>query len=214
MEKDIFENDITIVACGKNEHMLCDKLSGRYDNTEAVGAIRFSQLTEDIKSCLFIYVGDIDKVDISILPATVKWIDLTDKKIEHLLNSENNIENIRTQIIDGIVAPYLGSLIGIDIVDIVNLINSCDTLKIGLADSKGALDIQKLISNVILSSGVDILKCKSIYMSICGDIGIIEGNEIVENMEEVVGEDNYIVWSVIYDGKVENEYYVMALFME
>ena len=39
------------------------------------------------------------------------------------MNSENNIENIRTQIIDGIIAPYLGSLIGIDIVDIVNLIN-------------------------------------------------------------------------------------------
>ena len=61
--------------------MLCDKLNGRYENTEEVGAIRFSQLTEDIKSYLFIYVGDIDKVDISILPATANWIDLADKKL-------------------------------------------------------------------------------------------------------------------------------------
>lgn len=58
-------------------------------------------------------------------------------------------------------------------------------------------------------------KCNGVYLSICGDIDMIHGNEIVNGLQETVGYGTDIVWSMIYDDEApENEYYIVTLFME
>lgn len=211
----IVNNEITIVVCGKNTQLICDKLNGRYANTEEVGAISLSQLSGDSNSDLFILVGDIDQDDTNVLPATARFIDITDKKIAHLLKEQRDINKLREQIIDGIAAPYLGSLIGLDISEIINLIDKSKKIQIGISDSTSALDGRKLINNVIASSGADMSKCNGVYLSICGDIDMIHGNEIANGLQETVGYSTDIVWSMIYNNEApKSEYYIVTLFME
>ncbi len=213
--KSIVDNEITIVVCGKNTQAICDKLNSRYVNTEEVGAISLSQLSGDSNSDLFILVGDIEQADTNVLPATVKFIDITDKKIDHLLKVQTDINKLREQIIDGIAAPYLGSVIGLDISEIINLINKSKKIQIGISDSTSTSYSRELISNVIASSGADMSKCNGVYLSICGDIDMIHGNEIANGLQETVGYGMDIVWSMIYDDEApENEYYIVTLFME
>lgn len=61
----IVDNKITIVVCGKNIQVICDKLNSRYANIEEVSAISLSQLSGNSNSDLFILVGDIEQVDIN-----------------------------------------------------------------------------------------------------------------------------------------------------
>ena len=49
----IVDNKITIVVCGKNTQVICDKLNSRYANIEEVSAISLSQLSGDSNSDLF-----------------------------------------------------------------------------------------------------------------------------------------------------------------
>ena len=211
----IVDNKITIVVCGKNTQVICDKLNSRYANIEEVSAISLSQLSGDSNSDLFILVGDIEQVDINVLPATAKFIDITDKKIDHLLKVQTDINKLREQIIDGIVAPYLGSIIALDISEILNLIDKSKKIQIGVSDSTSASNGRKLINNVIACSGADMSKCNGVYLSICGDIDMIHGNEIANGLQETVGYGTDIVWSMIYDDEApENVYYIVTLFME
>ena len=211
----IVDNKITIVVCGKNTQVICNKLNSRYANIEEVGAISLSQFSGDSNSDLFILVGDIEQDDANVLPATAKFIDITDKKIDHLLKVQTDINKLREHIIDGIVAPYLGSIIGLDISEIIYLIDKSKKIQIGVSDSTSASDGRKLINNVIASSGADMSKCNGVYLSICGDIDMIHGNEIVNGLQETVGYGTDIVWSMIYDDEApENEYYIVTLFME
>ena len=211
----IADNKITIVVCGKNTQVICDKLNSRYANIEEVSAISLSQLSGDSNSDLFILVGDIEQVDINVLPTTAKFIDITDKKIDHLLKVQTDINKLREKIIDGIAAPYLGSIIGLDISEIVNLIDKSKKIFIGFSDAISASDCRKLITNVITSSGADMSKCNSVYLSICGDIDMMQGNEIANCLQETVGYSADIVWSMIYDNKeIKNDYYILTFFME
>lgn len=211
----IVNNEITIVVCDKNTQAICDKLNSRYANIEEVGAISLSQLSGDSNSDLFILVGDIEQVDINVLPTTAKFIDITDKKIDHLLKVQTDINKLREQIIDGIAAPYLGSIIGLDISEIVNLIDKSKKIQIGVSDAISASDCRKLITNVIASSGADMSECNGVYLSICGDIDMMQGSEIANCLQETVGYSADIVWSMIYDDEApENEYYIVTLFME
>lgn len=211
----IVDNKITIVVCGKNTQVICNKLNSRYANIEEVGAISLSQFSGDSNSDLFILVGDIEQADTNVLPATAKFIDITDKKIDHLLKVQTDINKLREQIIDGIVAPYLGAIIALDISEIINLIDKSKKIQIGVSDSTSAWNGRKLINNVIACSGADMSKCNGVYLSICGDIDMIHGNEIANGLQETVGYGTDIVWSMIYDDEApENEYYIVTLFME
>lgn len=211
----IVDNKITIVVCGKNTQVICNKLNSRYANIEEVGAISLSQFSGDSNADLFILVGDIEQADTNVLPATAKFIDITDKKIDHLLKVQTDINKLREQIIDGIVAPYLGSIIALDISEILNLIDKSKKIQIGVSDSTSASNGRKLINNVIACSGADMSKCNGVYLSICGDIDMIHGNEIANGLQETVGYGTDIVWSMIYDDEApENVYYIVTLFME
>lgn len=149
------------------------------------------------------------------MPTTAKFIDITDKKIDHLLKVQTDINKLREKIIDGIAAPYLGSIIGLDISEIVNLIDKSKKVFIGFSDAISASDCRKLITNVIASSGADMSKCNSVYLSICGDIDMMQGSEIANCLQETVGYSADIVWSMIYDNKeIKNDYYILTFFME
>lgn len=211
----IKEYAVQLIVCDNNEEELYKKLCEQYKLLEEVDIVCSTRISDVSSADVFVLVGDNDDCHIVVESRGIPIVDLRDKKLQHLVKDSIGFDVVRKIIIDGLVAPYLDSLIGLDISEIVNLIGNSKKIYIGISASNNAQNTKELISNVIESVDVNMSKCSGIYLNISGDIDMLQGNEIAKGLQEAVGQDVNIVWSMIYDAKApEDEYYMTVLFME
>lgn len=206
-------SSILIMACGDNAQAICEEINKNYADIEEV-AIEVASSNINHTAKLVIFVGSTDNMNICKSNLQTNCIDLSDDKISHLVNIENDINIVRKRILDGILAPYLDSIIPLEISEIINLLCGSQGLHIGMSHFNIIVDSGTLINNAIASSEADISKCNGVYLSVSGDVDMIRGNEIANQLQEAVGEDKYIVWSILYNDTVENECTVIIVFTE
>ena len=68
-----------------------------------------------------------------------------------------------------------------------------------------------VIRQLIAKTKADIQSCKSAYLYVDGDIGLMEVNELAKELETLLGDDVHIAFTASYDSSKEEEYDVMVL---
>lgn len=140
---------------------------------------------------------------------------LAQENINHLINEENSIENVKKQIANTLKAPLRdNNLIGIDIAEVIDILVDYKRVYIGTIQSDMSKSLLDSAIEVMNKSRADKSSCKDVYFNIKGDISLFDADEVVSHLKEELGEDINIVWSATYDDENENQYEMTIIFLE
>lgn len=138
-------------------------------------------------------------------------IDLSDSKIMDMIDSIEDLSFVRNKLMDGITLSK-EILVGIDYMDIQNVLIGLNKISVGIINSKSGSDASDLIKNLIEKAKVDISKCESAYLYVDGDIGLMEVNELANELEASMIDEANIAFTASYDSTKVDEFYVVVLF--
>ena len=140
------------------------------------------------------------------------YLDLSDEKLSHLLLKEDEINGIREQIIDGVVATVSGdTLIGIDFSDFQKCIQGCQNVSIATATSEESDSIQNIIQKLILKTNNCYSSLSSVYFYVEGDVALFEINDMVNTLEQEIGENKYMAFTAKYNNSECGAYKVLLM---
>ncbi len=210
----IIEYDVLVIICDSDEHVLYERLGKQYESVEEMEIKRGSMLYVAQEPKVFVLIGDNADYNVSDWDKEIPILDFRDVNIQHLVSDDMDIEAVRSLLINGIIAPYLNSLIDLDLLDILSAIGHDKTIYTGISNSNSTSDSRELARSFVVGSGVDITKYNNVYVSIFGDVSMMQGEEIIGHLQDMLGENNYIVWSMVYNNEMEDKYSVVAYFME
>lgn len=200
-----------ILVSDKNEKELYDALKTKYADDNWIDVIVGSESYDLDESKIYILVGDSVLIDEKIKKPSVIVIDLSDSIIIDMIDSPEDLSNVRNQLIDGIIL-HKDTLVGIDYMDIYSVLQDCKNISAGIIHSKLTSDASALIENLIAKAKVDISKCESAYLYVNGDIGLVEVNELANALEAAMIDEANIAFTASYDSSKVDEFYVMVLF--
>ena len=200
-----------ILVSDKNEKELYDALKTKYADDNWIDVIVGSESYDLDESKIYILVGDSVLIDEKIKKPSVIVIDLSDSIIIDMIDSPEDLSNVRNQLIDGIIL-HKDTLVGIDYMDIYSVLQGCKNISAGIIHSKLTSDASALIENLIAKAKVDISKCESAYLYVNGDIGLVEVNELANALEAAMIDEANIAFTASYDSSKVDEFYVMVLF--
>lgn len=200
-----------IVVADKNGKDLYGSLKEKYANDDWVHVILSSESYDFDESNIHILVGDTVEIDEKINKASGIVIDLSDSKIMDMINSTDDLAIVRNQLIDGITL-HKDILVGVDYIDIQCVLQGHNNISVGIIRSKSTFDASDLVNKLIAKAKVDISRCKSAYLYVDGDIGLMGANELANALRASMLEGTNIVYDVSYDSSVVDEFYVMVLF--
>lgn len=140
---------------------------------------------------------------------------LAQENINHLINEENSIENVKKQIANALKAPLRdNNLIGIDIAEVIDILVDYKRVYIGTIQSDMSKSLLDSAIEVMNKSRADKSSCKDVYFNIKGEISLFDADEVVSHLEEELGEGINIVWSAVYDNQNVDEYEMTIIFLE
>lgn len=202
---------ITIIVDDQYKQGLCDTLKERYASDKWYNVILCDEYDDRYESEIYIIVGENAVVNENTKKIGGIVIDLSDSIIGELIDYNMDLSTVRIQLLDGITL-LKDTLIGIDFEDLKDVLKKRDNISVSIVNSRTASDIKMVIEKLIRKTQIDILKCKSVYLYIEGDIGLIEANELAKELESVLGNHIHIAFTAAYDLSRKDEYYIMGLF--
>lgn len=202
---------ITIIVDEQYEKGLCDTLKERYASDKWYNVILRDEYDDRYESEIYIIVGKNAVINENTEKLGGIVIDLSDSIIGELIDYNIDLPTVRIQFLDGITL-LKDTLIGIDFEDLKDVLKNRDKISVSIVNSKTAYDVKMVIEELIRKNEIDILKCKSVYLYIEGDIGLMEANELAKELESVLGNHIHIAFTAAYDLSRKDEYYIMGLF--
>ena len=200
-----------IIVSDKNEKELCDALKARYMGNDWIDVIVSSEYCDSDESYVYIMVGDSTAIDENVKRAGRIIIDLSDLKILNMIDSDEELSVVRNLLIDGITLSK-EAMVGIDYMDIHSVLQGNDNISVGMIHCKSVSDMSGLVQEMIAKARINISECGSAYLYVDGDIGLMEVNELANELDEVMGEEANIAFTAAYDSDKVDEFYAMVLF--
>lgn len=200
-----------IIVSDKNEKELCDALKARYIGNNWIDVIESSECCNLDESYVYIMVGDSVVIDEKVKRPERIIIDLSDSKILNMIDSDEDLPIVRNMLMDGITLSK-EAMVGIDYMDIHSVLQGHDNISVGMIHCKSVSNMSGLVKEMIAKARVDISECESAYLYMDGDIGLMEVNELANELDELMGEEANIAFTAAYDSDKIDEFYAMVLF--
>jgi len=133
---------------------------------------------------------------------------------EHLVVSEENAENERGQIM-GIFdwAVSQDAVVGLDVADIVDMIEGCKEIYWSNCNSKEVADENVMGKTLIERAGVAVEECGKVFLNYRGDVSLVQVNDVAESVSGTLKDNVDIYLAASTDWDMEEEYDVTALFI-